>query len=146
MVKGTRNHTATLAGAHPTLRKMAMTTEVKSKISRALIVQTAHSKILSSLRIFDPVSGINFDNPENPYIINSLFKPRDIYHIKAQLRREALGSLTLVQALIKELKKGDWVYKVQKDDLNQITHLFFTKGSSQSILKRNYEVLVMKCT
>lgn len=123
-----------------------MTTEVKSEISRALTVQTAPSKILSSLRIFDPVSGINFDNPENPYIVNSLFKPRDIYHIKAQLRREALGSLTLVQALIKELKEGDWVYKVQKDDLNQITHLFFIKGSSQSILKRNYEVLVMNCT
>ena len=122
-----------------------MTTEVKSEISRALTVQTAPSKILSSPRIFDPVSGINFDNPENPYIVNSLFKPRDIYHIKAQLRREALGSLTLVQALIKELKEGDWVYKVQKD-LNHITHLFFIKGSSKSILKRNYEVLVMNCT
>lgn len=117
VVKGTHNHTATLAGAHPTLRKMTMTTEVKSEISRALTVQTAPSKILSSLRIFDPVSGINFDNPENPYTVNSLFKPRDIYNVKAQLRREALGSLTLVQALIKELKEGDWVYKVQKDEV-----------------------------
>lgn len=83
VVKGTRNHTTTLTSAHLTLRKMAMITEVKSEISQALTMQIAPSKILSSLRIFDPVSGINFDNPESPYIVNSLFKPRDIYHIKA---------------------------------------------------------------
>ena len=146
VVKSTHNHASTLAGAHPALRKLAMTKEVKSEISRALIVQTAPFKILSSLRVADPTTGINFDDPENPYIINPLFKPRDIYNVKAQLRRETLGPLTPVQALIRELDQGDWTYQMQKDDLDRITHLFFIKGCSQRLLKTNYEVLVMDAT
>ena len=107
VVKSTHNHASTFAGAHPALRKLAMAKEVKSEISRALIVQTAPFKILSSLRVAAPTTGINFDDPENPYIINPLFKPRDIYNVKAQLRRETLGPLTPVQALIRELDQGD---------------------------------------
>ena len=109
-------------------------------------MQTAPSRILSSLRIPDPMTGVNHEDPEDPVIVNPMFKPRDIYNVKAQLRREALGPLTPVQALIRELDQGDWVYNVQKNHLNQISHLFFIKGSSQRILKTNYEVLVMDCT
>ena len=101
------NHSATLAGAYPALRKLAMTSEVKSEISRALTVQTAPSRILSSLRIPDPMTGVNHEDPEDPVIVNPMFKPRDIYNVKAQLRREALGPLTSVQALIRELDQGD---------------------------------------
>ena len=104
VVTSSHNHTSTLVDAHPALRKMAMTTEVKSEISRALTVQTVPSKILSSLRIPDPTTKVN-DDPEDLYIINPLFKPRDIYNFEAQLRREALGPLTPVQALIRELNE-----------------------------------------
>lgn len=144
VVTPTHNHGSTLAGAHPALRKMTMTSEIKSEISRALTVQTASSKILSSLRIPDLITGVNHDDSENPFIINPLFKARDIYNVKAQLCQEALNPLSPVQALIRELNQGDWVYNVQKDLLNCITHLFFIKGSSQTLLKKNFEVLVIQ--
>ena len=78
-----------------------------------MTVQTAPPKILSSLRIPDPTTGVNND-PEDPYIINPLFKPRDIYNFKVQLRREALGPFTPVQALIPELNEGDWTYELAR--------------------------------
>ena len=140
------NHSATLAGAHPALRKLAMTPEVKDEISRALTVQIQPSKIISSLRVPDPVTGVNFDDPSDPVIVNPMFKPRDIYNMKAHIRREILGPLTPVQALIRELDQGDWFYELQKDDLDHITHLFFVKGTSKKMLKWNHEVLVIDCT
>jgi hypothetical protein len=44
-----------------------------------------------------------------------------------------------------QLNENDWTFAFQKDRLNQVTHLFFAKKSSQSILKINYEVLIMNC-
>lgn len=146
MITSTHNHAATLTDAHSALRKLAMTSKVKSEVSRALIVQTASSKILFSLRVADSMIEVSFDDLENPHIVNFLFKPRDIYNVKTQLRREALEPSTSMQALIRELDQEDWTYEMQKDEINRITHLFFIKGSSQTILKTNYEVLMMNCT
>jgi hypothetical protein len=145
VVKPGHNHSATLVGAHPSLRKLAMTEEVKSEIERSLSVQIRPAQVLFSLRLADSVTGVDFENPENPRIINSMFKARDIYNVKAQMRREALGPLTPVQALIRELDQDDWVYQFQKDMDNQITHLFFIRGTSQIMLKTNFEVLIMDC-
>ncbi len=128
------------------LRKMTMTSEIKSEISRQLIVQIASSQILSSLRVEDSITEFDdWENSENLRIINLMFKSRDIYNVKAQLRREILDSLTSIQVLIQELDRDAWMYALQKNDDNQITHLFFSKESSQSILKKNYEVLIMNC-
>ena len=149
VVKSEHNHASSLAGAHPVHRKMAITAEVKDEISRQLTVQTAPSKVISSLRIPDLTTGINWDDPANPRVVNPMIKPRDIYNLKAQLRREALGPLTPIQALIRELDQSDdWLCQMQKneEDRNQITHLFFVKGSSRTFLKSNYEVLIMDCT
>jgi uncharacterized protein YpbB len=54
-------------------------------------MQTALFKILFTLRL-----DVVFDD-------SSLFKSRDIYNLKAKLRREDLESLTLIQALMREL-------------------------------------------
>jgi hypothetical protein len=70
---------------------MTMTFEMRSDISRQLTVQTAFFKILFTLRL-----DVVFDD-------SSLFKSRDIYNLKAKLRREDLESLTLIQALMREL-------------------------------------------
>jgi hypothetical protein len=75
-----------------------------------------------------------------------MIKARDVYNIQAQMRRDELGSMTSVQALMHQLEDGDWTYSFQKSSRIQVTHLFFSKGSSQSILKTNYEVLIMDCT
>ncbi len=74
-----------------------------------------------------------------------MLKSRDIYNVKAQLRREILDSLTSIQVLIQEFDRDDWMYALQKNDDNQITHLFFNKETFQNILKKNYEVLIMNC-
>lgn len=71
---------------------------------------------------------------------------RDIYNFRAQFRRDALGPLSPVQALIQEFDEDDWVYKMQTNDQIQITHLFFSRGSTQNLLKANPEVLTMDCT
>ncbi len=44
-----------------------------------------------------------------------------------------------------EFDVENWTFSFRKDRLNQITHLFFFKESSQKILKVNYEVLIMNC-
>jgi hypothetical protein len=62
------------------------------------------------------------------------------------MRRDVLRSLTSVQAFIRELNQDDWTYKLQKDDEDQIIHLFFMKTCSLSVLKINFEILIMNCT
>ena len=47
---------------------------------------------------------------------------------------------------MQELDQNDWTYNYQKDIRNQITHLFFVRGTSQTLLKVNHEFLVMDCT
>ena len=85
-------------------------------------------------------------DPNAEIIVNPMFKPRDIYNLKAQMRRDVLGPLTPIQALIREFDEKDWVYNFQQDIHQQITHLFFIKGSSQTLLIDNHEVLIMDCT
>ncbi len=119
---------------------------MKNDISRQLTVQMTPTKILSSLQISNFTTEINFDDSEHFYVINPLFNARDIYNVKTQMRRDALRPLTSVQALIRELDQDDWTYKLQKDDEDQITHLFFMKTCSLSVLKTNFEILIMNCT
>jgi hypothetical protein len=63
--------------------------------------------ILSSLQISNSITEVNFDDLEHSYIVNSLLNARDIYNVKAAMRRDALKSLTSVQALIRELDQDD---------------------------------------
>jgi hypothetical protein len=122
------------------LRRMTITREIKSDIFKQLTVQTASSKILFTICL-------DFVNISFVDDLNFLFKFRDIYNVKAKLRRDDLNSLTSVQILMRELNRDDddWIYFFQTDDQSQITHLFFVKRTSQEVLKRNYEVLVMNC-
>ena len=138
------NHESIIADAHSILRRMIITSQIRSDVTRQLIVQTASFKILFTLRI-DSVSESVATNSFESVAINFMIKPRDIYNLKAQLRREELDPLTFVQALIRGLDQEDWVYEFQKNAINQITHLFFVKGTSQNLLKTNSEIIVMNC-
>jgi CRISPR/Cas system CSM-associated protein Csm5 (group 7 of RAMP superfamily) len=104
MINDQHNHSFTFADFHSIQRKIALTSEIRNDISRQLRVQTKSSQILSSLRVFDFIDSFSSDS-ENSIVINSLFKSRDIYNLKAKFRREFLESLTSIQALIRELKK-----------------------------------------
>lgn len=134
MIEPSHNHDPSEPGAHPALRRKAMSGETQDEISRQLSINVAPSQVLSSLRVDDPA------------VNNAHITRRDIYNINADLRRRNLGSLTAIQALIRELDRDDWVYEMKKDNQNRVTHLFFSKGSCQQLLKDNHEVLTMDCT
>ena len=82
----------------------------------------------------------------DPTVQNTIVTQQNIYIIRAQQRRNELGLFTFIQAFVNEFKVGDWVYELQKDSKNLITHLFFTKGPSLEILTQNHEILIMDCT
>jgi hypothetical protein len=73
-----------------------MIDEIKNDISRQLIIKTASFRILSTFRLDE------FANVDN-----SMIKSKDIYNLRAQLRRDDLRSLTLIQILMRELNEND---------------------------------------
>jgi hypothetical protein len=75
---------------------MIITDEIKNDISRQLTVKTASFRILSTLRLDE------FANVDN-----SMIKSRDIYNLRAQLRRDDLRSLIFIQILMRELNEND---------------------------------------
>ncbi len=145
MINLRHNHSANLVDAHSVLRRFVMIAKTKSEIFRQVTVQIALSQILFNLKIFDSIASVmNSENFENS-IINSLFKTRDIYNLKTQFRREHFDSLTSIQTLIRDLNEEDWTFDFKKNDENHITHLFFMKKSSQTLLKSNHEIILMNC-
>ncbi len=97
IVNERHNHSAILVDAHSAHRKIVMNEKMKSEIFKTLTVQIRLSQIISALRVLDSVTDVNIENSENLRIVNSLFKSRDIYNVKTQLRRETLESLTSIQ-------------------------------------------------
>ena len=102
MTNGIHNYAATLTDVHSALKKIAMIDQMKNEIFKILKIQISFVRIVFSLRVVDSVIDVSFADSSNFEIVNSMFKLRNIYNMKAQLRREAFGPLTPVQALIKE--------------------------------------------
>ncbi len=90
------NHAFSVAELHSVLRRMTMIDEIKSDISRQLIVRTASSRVLFTLRLDEFA---NFDN--------SMIKSRNIYNLRAQLRRDDLESLIFIQTLMRKLNENE---------------------------------------
>ena len=130
---GGHNHTPTLASAHPVLRRLAMTEEVRESITSLTKAGVKSTQVLTHLRLDA--------NQEN-----LLFMRHDIYNAKDHLRRQALGVLTPVQALLQNLEREGWFWQYEKDELDKITKLFFSRASCRDMLERNSEVLIMDCT
>jgi len=86
------NHDPTLPGSHPALRKLALTNQIKDGIANQSRARITPRQILTALRLDS--------DPDNP-----MFKAADIYNAKAALRRDALGPLTSIQALIQNLHR-----------------------------------------
>lgn len=161
------NHPSSIAASHPVLRRMAMTREVKSEISRQLTVRTTPFQIISGLcaepsesvvaeatnpqvsnsTTSDPTNSRN-SRPDPAAVatsINPMFKPRDIYNMQARIRRDQLGPYSPTQALMRQLDQRDWFFAYQNDRTGRLTHLFFFKEISQTLLKTNHEVLIIDC-
>jgi hypothetical protein len=107
MIKSNHNHSFILVDAHSILRKMIMISEIKNDIFRQLNVQISSAKVFFALRVFDSIIEVNFSNSKDSKIVNFMFKIRDIYNLKTELRREILNSFTFVQTLIRELDQDD---------------------------------------
>lgn len=124
------NHPPTLAGAHPTHRRAAMTTDVKTQIVSQSQVDAPARQIFCL--------GMDEENP--------IYKTKDIYNQRAYQRRKELGPLSPVQALMQRLnKKKEWYMEYCADLDFRIRRLFFAKTSLHKVLKLNYEVLLMDC-
>ncbi|CAG8802943.1 6095_t:CDS:2, partial [Racocetra persica] len=65
-----------------------------------------------------------------------------IYSGKETLLRQTTGS-TLVEALIDELREGDYMYEYKCDDIGHITHLFFAYNESVLLTRRYSSVILM---
>ncbi len=77
------NHAFSIVDAHSALRKMIMTSKVRSEIFRQLIVQPASFKILFSLRLSHAESdSANSNNRMINFDDNSLIRSRDVYNLK----------------------------------------------------------------
>jgi pyruvate dehydrogenase complex dehydrogenase (E1) component len=109
VVNDRHNHSSTLVDFHSTHRKSTMISEMKANISRQLKMQITLSQILSNLR-FSNFAASSSDDSKNSVILNSMFKSRDIYNLKAKLRRKNLESLISIQALIRELNEANWTF------------------------------------
>lgn len=135
IVDPTHNHEATLAGSHPSLRAIAMTQDIRDSIVNQTRIGNKPSKIIHSLQL-------DHDD-ENP-----MLKARDVYNIKAEARSKALGSLTPIQALMRQLiVDEDWfVRKETAPTTERLESLFFVRKSSQKILEHNSEVLILDAT
>jgi hypothetical protein len=158
------NHVSIIVDVHSVLRRLAMTREIRNEIFRQMIVQITSHEILFSLRLSHAAILHSFDSTNSEsansestnlnsanfdlmnFDINLMIRSRDIYNMKAQLRRDELDFMTSIQALMHQLTDDDWFFAFQKNRRNQINHFFFSKKSSQIILKVNYEILVMNCT
>ena len=129
------NHGFIPRGAHPSLRKIALTQEVQDTIVNDTRTGSRPSQILSSLRL---------DTDEE----DPIYKPSDIYNVKSQTRIKTLGSMTPTQALMRQLHdREDWFVRFANNPItHQLEFLFFCQKSSQQILKINYEVLILDAT
>ncbi len=88
IVNERHNHSIIFVDAHSAHKKILMNEKMKNEIFKALIVQIKLSQIIFALRVLDSMTDVNIENSENFKIVNFLFKSRDIYNFKTQLRRE----------------------------------------------------------
>ncbi len=88
----TYNHTSTLLESHLALRKLTIIDEIQAKIAKQSRTRITSKQILTTLCI---------DENSN----NSMFKLSDIYNVKVAIRRHALESVTLIQALLQNLHR-----------------------------------------
>lgn len=115
--------------AHPSLRRLD--TQAQRQLSEMTRAGVRPREILSSLR------------QNNPLISTT---SRDIYNIRTRLRQENLRGRTSIQALIEELKKGQFEYDYKYDSDGHVTHLFFSHYKSIELVRSYSSVLLMDCT
>ena len=127
------NHPSAKRVAHAVHRVAATTSEVEAMIITQSADRATPGDILHKL---------NKGHEEDP-----IWKTRDIYNVKWNVRHRMLGPLTPTQALLRWLHDDDeWYIRLLKDPNDRVTYLFFTRTSYQEMLKENWEVVIMDNT
>ena len=75
-----------------------------------------------------------------------LITNRDIYNTCGWLRQKKLAGRTPIQALIDELKEGNFIYEYECDNTGCVTYLFFAHNESVALTRQYSSVLLMDCT
>ena len=94
-----------------------------------------------SLTALQVAVGLRMDNP------NRYFKKQDIYNTIQDIKREELGSLTPLQALLQELHASEkWYVAYQLDLWDQLRSLFFAYQPALDWLEKYPDVLFIDAT
>ena len=101
------NHESSAPISHPSLRKSFMTPQILETIETQSNLNVPPQKIIAGLRV-----GGDDEDPK--------FLTKDIYNAKASMKRKNLGSLTPIQALLRNLELGDWYYEHAVNDHDQV--------------------------
>lgn len=122
------NHPATRPIAHPSLRSLAMTSEVQDAIRQEAKSGARPQEMLVRIR--------GDENEDNPRITD-----KDVRNTEAAIRRQALGPLTPAQALLQRLlhHENDWWIRYLKDANEHVTHLFYSRASAHKFVKLFWE-------
>jgi MULE transposase domain len=71
---------------------------------------------------------------------------QDIYNIRKELCWENRKGKQVIEALLKELQKGQYIFHYKTDSINRITHLFFTYPKSVEMLNLYPDLILLDCT
>ena len=125
---GHHNHEASTA--HPSLRRL----NHEQKEEEALL-----SRVRAAPRTTIAAARQN-NGSEHPITV------KDVYNARIQIRTEALGGRTSIQALIEELEEENFIWKVETDTGNHVTHLLFAARKAVALFEAYPEVLLLDCT
>jgi len=114
--------------AHPIHRRLP--TEVKEQVRGLTASGTAARIVVSTMRM------------ESQQTIIA----KDVYNIRAKIRKENLAGKTPIESLIAILKESDYVFNYRTDNIGRITHLFFAHPKSIELFNRYPHVLLLDCT
>ena len=92
--------------AHPIHRRLP--TEVKEQVRGLTASGTAARIVVSTMRM------------ESQQTIIA----KDVYNIRAKIRKENLAGKTPIESLIAILKESDYVFNYRTDNIGRITHFF----------------------
>ena len=128
------NHGRIDVRATPKACKAFITPEIREYIREQSAASTQPQEIINRHLIHHPGLPI---------------KERDIYNIKAKIRKENLHGLSPLHALFAELENeedGPWAYNAGWDEDQKLLHLFLAHRDSLDLVQCYYDVLVIDAT
>ena len=139
------NHKITLSEFHSIHRKIVMIKKIKNEITRNLKINVKSFHILFNLRISEFI--IKNDNSKNFIIfLFFMFKIRDIYNVKIEMRRQFFKFLISMQTLLQIFQKNNWNWNYESNINDHIIHLFFMRFTSQKLWLKNHEIFIINFT